>query len=433
MFELTSVFQRISKFNLEISLLLTNNFIEPLSQFQLDSSKHNYKMFKELETLVTNLEKNKKTVKASREAYYQMCSNADKSEDRLKQILEKVDKGTYSKMDLGKETEKTAQLKVFAQEAKADYETKCKESSQAWADFKERFFIHFETFDLKEENRIDIIKRKALTLCNDLRNLHKNENPIPDLKVKFKDIDSQNGGKKPKSIVDLVFGAQSIDKFKIDRKEEFISYERYKVEREQRMFDESFYIVDMEDSTEEEIEDIKLLVTIIFNNFQGSEDQSRNSRRRQLSNEMSEENSLATTSIPGNRLVDDNQNINPVRVERLFQKGSLRDTFIKECIKRIPEKKTLILMNSESFLNIATALKAVVTNMAKANERDPAKFIDLLRILNTFYSKNGENKKYLFQQLGEVTIFKDITMYSLVLTEVEQRLSLLAQEKEAGN
>ena len=191
MFELTSIFQKISKFNLDISMMLNNNFIEPLSQFQMDSSKHNLKIFKELETLVTSLEKNKKIVKASREAYYQMCSNAEKSEERLKYTLDMVDKGTYSKKDLGKETEKTARLKVFAQEARVDYEVKCREGTHAWTEFKERFVPYFETFDLKEENRIDIIKRKALSLGHDLRSLHKNENPItvifynPGLKAKI--------------------------------------------------------------------------------------------------------------------------------------------------------------------------------------------------------------------------------------------------------
>jgi hypothetical protein len=179
MTELTTLFQKVSKFQMDFSLILNNNFIEPLTLFLDDSKKHNLKLFKDLEGLVTGLEKNKKAVKHSREAYYQLCSNAEKAEERLKGILDKLDKGSISRKDLTKETEKTAQLKVFAQEAKMDYEGRCQASNIAWQEFRNKFFTYFESFDLKEENRIDIVKRKALALGNDLRSFHKSENPIP--------------------------------------------------------------------------------------------------------------------------------------------------------------------------------------------------------------------------------------------------------------
>lgn len=179
MFELTTIFQKVSKFHMEFALKLNNNFIEPLNQYHHDSSRHNLKLFKDLETLVTGLEKNKKAVKHSRDGYYQLCSNAEKAEDRLKMIIEKLDKGSVSKKDLTKETEKTAQLKVFAQEAKMDYETKCQTSNQVWHDFREKFFNYFETFDLKEENRVDLIKRKSLALGHELREFHEKVNPVP--------------------------------------------------------------------------------------------------------------------------------------------------------------------------------------------------------------------------------------------------------------
>lgn len=50
--------------------------------------------------------------------------------------------------------------------------------------------------------------------------------------------------------------------------------------------------------------------------------------------------------------------------------------------------------------------------MTKNNERDPAKFIDFIRILNTFYSKNDENKKYLFQVFNDSLMFKDTVLWS---------------------
>ena len=204
-----------------------------------------------------------------------------------------------------------------------------------------------------------------------------------------------------------------MDKFSVEMKEEYISYDRYKIEREQRMFDESFYIVDMEDSTEEEAEDIRMLVTIIFSSFHAEPDVGNRSRRR-LSNETSDTSNVTINNNfnNDNKLFDDNQMANPRKVERLFQKASLRDVFLKECVKRIPETKTLIVMSPDSFSNLSTSLRAIVLCMIKTNERDAAKFIDLLRILNTFYTKFGDNKQYLFQQLNDAIIFRDITLWA---------------------
>jgi tryptophanyl-tRNA synthetase len=178
MTELTSNFLRVSKFLLDYSLILNNDFLEPLNLFQKDSSKHNLKIFKELEGIVTNLEKSKKLTKGAKETYYQFSANAEKLEERLKSMFERIEKGQGNPKDLPKETEKVAQMKMNAQEAKIEYEQKCKESTNFWGEFKNKFLENFQTFDLKEENRIDQIKRKTLTLCQNLRAFHKNENPI---------------------------------------------------------------------------------------------------------------------------------------------------------------------------------------------------------------------------------------------------------------
>lgn len=50
--------------------------------------------------------------------------------------------------------------------------------------------------------------------------------------------------------------------------------------------------------------------------------------------------------------------------------------------------------------------------MNRASERDPAKFVDILRILNTFYSKKGEEKTFLYQQAAGIAMFKDIYLWS---------------------
>ena len=138
--ELASLFQKISKFNLQVTMVLNNNFIEPLNQFHKDSSGHNIKIFKELETLVTNLEKTKKAAKASRNNYYQLSSNAEKSESHLQLTLHK---SNMSEKELAKEVQKNEQLKVFSQEARSEYEKRCKEATDSWSQFRTKFLANF--------------------------------------------------------------------------------------------------------------------------------------------------------------------------------------------------------------------------------------------------------------------------------------------------
>lgn len=240
--------------------------------------------------------------------------------------------------------------------------------------------------------------------------------------MKLKEIDNAYSGKRHKSVLELVFPGQNLEKFKMDRREDYIPYERYKTEREQKMFDESFYVVDMEDATEEENEDIRMVITLIFNNFLSDADttgfgglkrRSTNVRERvfeELNEEKDSTDTTSTDSGSSNKLLDANHILNPKRADKLFVKACLRDMFMKECLKKIPEKRQPVLLAGDSYASLNIALKAIVNSMLKTNESDSAKFIDMIRILNTFYSKTGEEKHYLFNQFHESPIFKDISM-----------------------
>jgi hypothetical protein len=227
------------------------------------------------------------------------------------------------------------------------------------------------------------------------------------LKAKYKEIESQPAAKRIKSIIELIFGGSSIERFKIERREDVVSYERYKVEREQRMFDESFYIVDMEDATEEETDDLRMIITIIFNHFNEMCDSSKNSRRR--GSEPDELNLAKRTSI-SNKLFDDQQIVNVNRVQKLFNKASLRDSFIKECVVRIPEKTQIISISHESFTNMSIVLMSIIKHMENVHDTEAAKVLDVVRIINTYYSKSDEQKRFLLHQFKDVAMFRDILM-----------------------
>lgn len=194
----------------------------------------------------------------------------------------------------------------------------------------------------------------------------------------------------------------------MERREDFVTYERYKQEREQRMFDESFYIVDTEDATQEELDDLRMIITIIFNHFAVGNDSSKLTRKRQ--SEMQEDIPKRKGSGES-KLFDDQQIVYLKRADKLFSKASLRDLFLKECIKKFTEKRQMTCISQESFANMSVALKCIIKHAQNVHEKDPAKFIDLIRIMNTFYTKDDETNKYLFQQFKDASMFRDIVMY----------------------
>jgi hypothetical protein len=60
-------------------------------------------------------------------------------------------------------------------------------------------------------------------------------------------------------------------------------------------------------------------------------------------------------------------------MEKLFQKSTLRDIFIRECVKRIPEAKQFILISKESFGNIAVVLKAIINSSPSLDPQTASK------------------------------------------------------------
>lgn len=173
-------FQKLSKLTSDLSISLGNSFIEPLQTFHQESSKQNDEILKKTESLITQLEKKRKEVKQARELYYQYSLNAEKCEERLKQVLEKREAGSNptSMKDVQLQTEKKLEMKKLEQEARVEYEQRCRECNAAWHDFRNMFIPNFSNFDTREEIRIDQIKKKCLAACTELKSIQKKETPF---------------------------------------------------------------------------------------------------------------------------------------------------------------------------------------------------------------------------------------------------------------
>lgn len=125
---------------------------------------------------------------------------------------------------------------------------------------------------------------------------------------------------------------------------------------DQRMFEESFYVVDMEDVKEQELEELKILITMIFNSSENSS----------LLNPVRKRSNLDASELEATRgsRSDESSSMTSKQAEKLFSKTGLRDFFIKECIKRIPERRQPMNQSAESFYNLSVAIRGVIISRA---------------------------------------------------------------------
>lgn len=180
MTEFAIAFQKLSKLTSDLSIALGNSFIEPLQTFHSECARQNEEILKKTESLIVQLEKKRKEAKHAREAYYQYSVNSEKCEERLKQVLERREASSNptSIKDVQAQTDKKLEMKKFEQEARVEYEQKCRECNAAWTDFKNTFIPNFMNFDTREEIRIDQIKKKCVAACTELRAIQKKEAPF---------------------------------------------------------------------------------------------------------------------------------------------------------------------------------------------------------------------------------------------------------------
>lgn len=289
--EISKCILKLSQFNLKLAIVIETAFTEPLETFHHASYKGNIQMYKQISKVVANVENARKETDQAKNEYYQYSSNAEKSQVKLEKIMEKMNQSNFSKKELVKETQKSTELKQYAEEAKYDYEGKVviftkftfqfyslgnqARLNKSWENFKTKFLPIYDQFDLKELNRVEFIKKKGTSLSNDIHNFFRTGLIMPvrgnstnilvtmfqDLKTLFQSFTDV----EPIPIKERIFnGNENLLKFKEPISVNVISYDKYLIQKKQNSLSESFHKIDLEDATKQELEDIKILQTIVF-------------------------------------------------------------------------------------------------------------------------------------------------------------------------
>lgn len=79
-----------------------------------------------------------------------------------------------------------------------------------------------------------------------------------------------------------------MDGYKKEFKEPYYTYDQYKDDLEQKRLEDSFLVPDAQDATQEELEDLKLLLTLVFNSSLRSLDSKRDVYRRERLSQVQE-------------------------------------------------------------------------------------------------------------------------------------------------
>lgn len=121
--ELAKSFLKISNFHIKFSLMMQNVFIEPVGMFNTENQKGNIALLGKVTSLVHEIEEGMGTIKKVRKDYFDLSEKAEKSQKKLEDLVDKYTRsGKIIEKELKKESQKSADLKMKAGEARFFYE-----------------------------------------------------------------------------------------------------------------------------------------------------------------------------------------------------------------------------------------------------------------------------------------------------------------------
>lgn len=170
--------ESLGKFHLDISLLISARFIDPLKSFVKESWGKYEKLLNSLNMVVSELYTHRKKLKESSQDYHQLARNAERSEAGLADLISRFERGEMNRGELERETGKAGELKVFVEEAKQKYTRNVESTNMLWNKLFSNFMPFIKSIDKSEKKRRALIMSKGEEFekmrrkCFDIENLN---------------------------------------------------------------------------------------------------------------------------------------------------------------------------------------------------------------------------------------------------------------------
>ena len=170
--------ESFGKYHLDISLLISTKFIDPLKSFEKESWGKYEKLLNSLNIVVSELFTNRKKLRESKQDYLQLSRNSEKSELTVSNLLTRFDRGEINKGEFERETGKASELKVFVEEAKQKYLKNVETTNMLWNKLFSNFMPFIKSIDKSEKKRRALIMGKGESFgklrkkCFDIENVN---------------------------------------------------------------------------------------------------------------------------------------------------------------------------------------------------------------------------------------------------------------------
>lgn len=104
------------------------------------------------------------------------------------------------------------------------------------------------------------------------------------------------------------------------------------------------------------------------------------------------EESLSTTDEEKDLFLANNR-INGKILDKLFVSRMCRERFLEDAKNKLPKKTWYYLLPEENVEYLRQIIKAIITAMLKDHDRSPGRFMDILKIISSIYTKDKDDNR----------------------------------------
>ena len=150
----------MGKFHMDMSIVLSSEFIEPLQKFENENYAKYDKLLHNLNLVVNDLYTSRKKLKENEESYHQLSHNSERGEKSLSHMIEEYEAGKVTKQELERETTKASELKIYVEESKIKYQSDIEKINMLWTRLFSNFMPFVSTINKSEREKRALLMGK---------------------------------------------------------------------------------------------------------------------------------------------------------------------------------------------------------------------------------------------------------------------------------
>lgn len=337
----------------------------------------------------------------SKEKYYQLSKNSERSNKNLNGYLEDYENGLITQKELETENLKCSELKIYVEESKIEYQKIINDTNNDWNKLYSSFFPFITTINKSEQTKRGLILSKLDEFIKFKKNLFikidmkKQENLF---RANFDKYMMQNGT----SLHTRISAMCKINlSFNQNEKpvEKFVSFERFKQESKKTLKDKFILVENVQDLTQNEKINLNFIINDLYTN-----------RMKDLK---------VYNKIGENEVIS------------IFEKDQAILKFLMDSQTILTGSSYIFTISESKFNLLSKIIGFIITNTIKNDYLKLGKVEKILEIVNRVQTIKQNKKIFVFSNFENSLLWKDIDLWVNLFSKiVSKKIKNLEKNKK---